>query len=755
MDRQLTPLSLKQPLLWIVAVFCLLIITFFSQDTNAQTQQERQNYQLDDPFGGGEAGYNVTGNFTIEDDGDRTRLEVNDNFSCNTSGQPVGDLFINPQCGFAGGLGIFANVICRVENLFGNILALVYCSVQVAIVPPFLALLSLYVIIYGAMVILGMVRQNIREAVLRIVKLALVGAIVLNADIAINVAYKFYIGFAQSAMTMVFDIFDTEAPVAGGIYESNAYQENVEAGYIVSPVAADPSRQLISGEHWMHGMDATVNKAISVFINGGVGMITFLILLAIFAFPVFAVLLYLVYSVFKAFATAIIGYLLGLLGLTLLFALSPIFVSFALFEITKGWFNTWLKYLASFTLQIIIVMTFLMLMLMVDIFTFFGQVGDLFRVYVTTPSFGFLYFHPMNIYTLCKIQRTGSDPFGNNPGGEAKYFPYDMVGSGPDLREAPADDAHLIDGVARTSFNGFPRCIPEYDLDAILAASDPEAPEVIANLRLPPGLSVERLQELRENISNQDLAEYFNDESQSPEIEIIANILAEANQDLTYRFLELFQATELLGFILVRLMVVIVLSFLLERFLQRIPHMANVLAGTRFSGRLTGENIDFHSYGIQDSRDWAGLDTGYANFKKAALGGNRMMSSPRKLVRGIGAGVRGSLAATREKTFESAVTLSSSNAQILGQSQKILEEQRAGLWADEHKTSGDASGITRGTSRDSKKSKRQYAGGLDQKSNRRKARQAKKARQTLGGDPSQTSNQARPSRNRRKRGIGF
>lgn len=171
--------------------------------------------------------------------------------------------------------------------------------------------------------------------------------------------------------------------------------------------------------------------------------------LFVFMPPLFLIVIYLILSIIKAFAQAIIGYLLALLGITFLFTVAPIFVSFALFRVTAGWFEVWLKHLASFTLQLMIVFTFFMLMIMIDLVTFLQNIGLMVRQYQHVFSFGFLHI-PVNVYTLCHVKREGG-----NPNGEIIYYRFDETGQ-------------LGEVEAAGKYAGFPACVEEYTIGDII-----------------------------------------------------------------------------------------------------------------------------------------------------------------------------------------------------------------------------------------------------------------------------------------------
>ncbi|MBM3617930.1 MAG: hypothetical protein FJX23_05220, partial [Alphaproteobacteria bacterium] len=185
-----------------LAFFCLFL---FATPQSADAGTIR-NYDYVDGDGKAVAQTNV----------EHGTIEVRDTYVCNDDGTTSGVLFVNPNCETTGILGIFSQVACRVENVFGTAMGLVYCSIYSAIMQPFVALLGLYVTIYGAAVVLGLKRATFRNATMHIMKMALVAGFVLSSTTTIQVGYKFYVQMTQTTASILFESFDTVDDPASG-----------------------------------------------------------------------------------------------------------------------------------------------------------------------------------------------------------------------------------------------------------------------------------------------------------------------------------------------------------------------------------------------------------------------------------------------------------------------------------------------------------------------------------------------------------
>lgn len=501
-----------------------------------------------------------------------TDLEVQE-FSCE---DPNATMFVNESCLFTGEgvteqvMGVFAQVICRVENIFGTIVSQIYCSVQQAILAPFIALLTLYVTIYGAMVILGLTRATFQDAIMHVAKMGLVAAVALNAEVGIEVGYKFFISVTQSTGEIVFGAFDSSGTEA----RSENYDEMVQKGYLVSRTV-DPSDienagrgAPAYGSHWMQHLDGTLHRIINFFVEGGIGFVIVLLTLLIFFPPLFVVVVYLIYSVIKMLVQAVIGYLLALLGITFLFSMAPIFVCFALFKSTATFFEGWLKQLANFALQMIVIFTALMFAVALDLVGFFQQIGGMIRQYHYHMPFGFIHMG-VDVLTLCKVER-GSPGDRSGDTGEIVYYRFTVDG------ELGADSSG-------SRFDGFPKCVQEYTYE-----------EVEANPAVLPGISSADAADLESFLNDQ--AEHWEEngltEKPANFDETLRALVDKENGTLHYSVTELTHASDLIYFLLVRFIAVAVLTYLLERFMRRVPILATRLTSRGIYGRLMPAHYD-------------------------------------------------------------------------------------------------------------------------------------------------------------------
>lgn len=420
-------------LIWLIAL-CL------SMPAQAQTGEDGKGI-LQPSFNTSSDRFSTDGDTSS---GTPSSLTFSTSYVCHDDGTTEGMLFENSSCDYVSGdgdfasgvKGLFGNVICRTEGIFAEILGLLWCSVRSAIIKPLLAILTLYVTIYGVMVTLGLVQHRFSEAIMRVVRIGLIVAIATNAEVAIGIAYKFYIAAAQTTTGMMLQAFDTT-------YYSDQLDTIRSMGYGADPNAANPEERIYTGEHWAYNLDNAMHRIFGFIVNSSTAFIIVFFTLLIFFPLLLIVLTYLLVTLIKVFVQAVIGYLLGILGITFLFSVAPLFVCFALFRTTASWFDSWLRYLASFTIQIMIIFAFLVIMLSIDIIAFFQNVGAMMRSYSYVIQLGWIHI-PIPVWSMCKVMREGGHP----DIGEMLYFD--------------------VDGNPATYYTGFPRCIPEISAQPII-----------------------------------------------------------------------------------------------------------------------------------------------------------------------------------------------------------------------------------------------------------------------------------------------
>lgn len=275
--------------------------------------------------------------------------------------------------------GFFARFVCLVESTLGMVIATFFCSVQHQWVGPFAALLMIFMTGMGVMFITGMVEFTIKEVTVMMFKIALITTFAFNTDIALGIAFKFFLAITQNSVEVFGNVFtgsNHTTPIRPTFDMADAHV-GVTAGNKPTP-------------------NCTFSGVAGVF---GAGL--FYVVLLFFLPFVFGIFLLATIAGLAFFARAAYGYLYSLVMLTFLIAAMPIFVGLALFATTRDIFDAWVKYLFSNTIQIMLVFAFLAYAGSVNVGDFITDISRLMTNYefsFSTPPLSWV-----SLGTICTI----------------------------------------------------------------------------------------------------------------------------------------------------------------------------------------------------------------------------------------------------------------------------------------------------------------------------------------------------------------
>jgi len=263
---------------------------------------------------------------------------------------PTGQLFdTTTVCAFQGTLHhIFSNVVCYFLEILNEIMGIMYCGMQDALTDILATVLLLYLIISGMMIVGGMIAPNAKELLVRVLKLTVVWVFATSSAWGIGIAFNFLLGAANSGVGWVLAIV---APILG-----------------------------LSAESALLFMDALLYSILTGPFSSAGGKLTGFITILFFVLPpVFALFMYLFVQSALLLIRAVMSYLLGMSVIAFLITLSPIFLSFMLFQSTFHLFETWLKQIMAFCVQIILIFAALALWIVVisGFVSFFGDLTNI------------------------------------------------------------------------------------------------------------------------------------------------------------------------------------------------------------------------------------------------------------------------------------------------------------------------------------------------------------------------------------------
>lgn len=266
---------------------------------------------------------------------------------------------------------VFSGLDCMFHVLLNEVMSKMYCGLQFRLSPLLAQAITLYVLGYAIAFTAGISELTVRELVTRILKIAIIWAFAMNASWGVGLAFGF---------------------MAGSI--------DTVAGWMLG--GGGTSSFFVTLDQFL------VNQITAPFTANGAKIIAFFVSLWYALPPLFFIFLYLMLKVMTVMIRALISYLIGLSLIAFLIALSPIFVSFALFQFTFHFFETWLRYLISMTVQIILVFAAVAVWLFVmqQYAYFFVELGNIVVTYVQTFGVGAART-VVNAFGVCPITLNG------------------------------------------------------------------------------------------------------------------------------------------------------------------------------------------------------------------------------------------------------------------------------------------------------------------------------------------------------------
>ena len=250
--------------------------------------------------------------------------------------------------------GLFSAISCKVMTVFNRGVVPMYCQIVTSAeyISAIHALMTLFVIIWGVTFLIGNVATTTGTAMVNLFKLTFVYFFCLNSDIFFDFIYPTVLAFPAELVGLIL----------GSIGESKDFFAYVDQHFtMVFKETFYP--QLQDG--------ATSKKAdIRLFVLGiavgklvpGGGFITGLFFMVISGW-------------LMAYINIMVRYLVSIMALIFLLMLTPIFLPAKLFKALDFLFDEWVKMIISFSIQIVVVVTFLIM-----IEPFFLQFIDLIKL---------------------------------------------------------------------------------------------------------------------------------------------------------------------------------------------------------------------------------------------------------------------------------------------------------------------------------------------------------------------------------------
>lgn len=279
-------------------------------------------------------------------------------FSCS-GGVPSGSLYDSgPTCPTTMRFNnIFSFLICNMEQLSSNLLGHMYCGMITALIPAVMAVLTLAVVFFGIGFTTGIVPATAREFQKFLLKTTFVVVFATQAEYLIGYGYNFLVAGARDGVAIALSgMFDKPGATGANVYKFLDQFLGKTLQLATDQVGANKA----AGENWCR------NAIFAVLAIMAVGFP-----------PLFYISLLLIIKIALTFIRAIFGYIYAIVGIAFLLTLAPFFLSFYLFAPTRQFFDKWISYLISFSLQMVIVFAFLAFVVSIDIKNISGGLTDI------------------------------------------------------------------------------------------------------------------------------------------------------------------------------------------------------------------------------------------------------------------------------------------------------------------------------------------------------------------------------------------
>lgn len=338
---------------------------------------------------------------------------VNSGFSCGAGGGGGGSILQQGSCPSSIEDGkIFSYFVCNMEKLIGEVFGQFYCQLQSQFFGPMSAVVTLAITIFGVAFLIGVVQATARDAMMFLFKVCAVWGFATQADLLIGVAYNFFMGGLKEGIAIVVSgIFHPPSGMSvsgeGGqrIYE---YMDEVFKKFVTFSTESAGTDSSGGGSGSGSGEDNPCKNAVFAALT----------LLALAFPPLFALGIFLFIKFVLFFLRAVFGYIYAIIGISLLIVLAPIFLSFYFWQATRQFFDSWIAYMVSFAMQMVIIFAFIAFVLSMDFKSIAKELLDLVVPYNESVETGGMRW-PWKVCTICEFTVTDSNS-GGTPGGSVK-----------------------------------------------------------------------------------------------------------------------------------------------------------------------------------------------------------------------------------------------------------------------------------------------------------------------------------------------
>ncbi len=252
---------------------------------------------------------------------------------------------------------IFSNVLFDFLGVLNAVLGKLYCGIQHDLVDVLRLLMTVYVAVFGWQLFMGTAQLNTRDVMMRLIKITLVWVFATKSTAGINLLFRGAVAFINDVSFWVLKVIPGMDTIDVG-----------QGDCVVSEFKSDDHQLPIFGF-----FDCIIYYAFTgAAQESSVKLIGFFGAMVLAYPPISGMAYFWAVKTFVVMARAVINLLMALASIAFLVSLTPIFFSFALFQVTSHFFENWLRYLISYIIQIIMVFVVIVMWILVFFqFTYF------------------------------------------------------------------------------------------------------------------------------------------------------------------------------------------------------------------------------------------------------------------------------------------------------------------------------------------------------------------------------------------------
>jgi len=325
----------------------------------------------------------------------------------NTGAVTNGSLFDAQQisdqatCGKITVKNLFSGIACNYFTIINEIFTKFYCALQIGMMDIITASIVIFIAIYGARLMMGMQKTNSGAGIAALIKIGFICLFTTQGAMGVGLILGFFFGLIIQTVSWAVNAIQCKTLIC-----PTAFNEGETIAGIFKGVD-DKLDAVITG------VNTGTSSIAGLFANEAV-FIALLFALLLIAWPIFFLAWSLITTTVMLFIRSLVTFMLSITAIAFLVAISPIFLSFMLFDSTKILFDNWLNFLVSYSLQPLIIFSVFSLWLMVcsDFVGFAGQLSNVMTIIPNNTKDKASVLTKTDMLMFCPFTRAAPPPSG-------------------------------------------------------------------------------------------------------------------------------------------------------------------------------------------------------------------------------------------------------------------------------------------------------------------------------------------------------